>query len=348
MTMRKLSSIAVLVVLAVAAACADSSRLAYGDVNSIIAVMSPELWDEVGEEVYDALEPTIQTVRSEKTFTVTYQDPSGEEWGNLRRFRQLLLVGSGDEAWMADALKKTEEELDGPGMYRAYDVWASGQQATIVLTPEGAGADEVRSHLAEINEILDTQYRSYARNRMYMTGADTALADTLMRTARFHLMVPMVYRWSRQDSVFIFRNDNPDPAELIRQVAVSWQSPVPPDMTPEGILDWRGGIAASFGEPQDIDLSNRAAGSFQYRGQDAYQIQATWKNPPELEWPAAGPFITRAVVCLQQDRMYLLDAWLYAPGKEKYEYMIQLETILDSFRCGWTIQEPRFAVMSWA
>ena len=36
----------------------------------------------------------------------------------------------------------------------------------------------------------------------------------------------------------------------------------------------------------------------------------------------------------QQDRMYLLDAWLYAPGKEKYEYMIQLQTILGSFRCG--------------
>jgi hypothetical protein len=32
--------------------------------------------------------------------------------------------------------------------------------------------------------------------------------------------------------------------------------------------------------------------------------------------------------------MYLLDAWLYAPGKQKYEYMIQLQTILDTFRCG--------------
>ena len=41
----------------------------------------------------------------------------------------------------------------------------------------------------------------------------------------------------------------------------------------------------------------------------------------------------RAIVCEDQDRMYLLDAWLYAPGKEKYEYMIQLETILDSFSC---------------
>jgi hypothetical protein len=329
--MRKLA--ALLIPLA-SAACGDSSRLAYGDPNSIIAVMSPELWDEVGDEVYDALEPTIRTVRNEKTFTVTYQDPGGPEWGNLRRFRQLLLIGTGEEPWIEDAVRDIRTEVTGPGLYRAYDVWASGQQTTVVLVPAGEGAAEVRRHLVGINEALDAQYRQFARSRMFMTGADSALADTLMRTARFHLLVPNVYRWSQQDSVFLFRNDNPDPAELIRQIAVTWQSPVPDGLQPEDLLDWRALLSQSYGEPQDVDLSNVDAGQFEYQGHDAYQIQAIWKNPPELDWPAAGPFITRAIVCLQQDRMYLIDAWLYAPGKEKYEYMIQLETILDSFRCG--------------
>ena len=105
-------------------------------------------------------------------------------------------------------------------------------------------------------------------------------------------------------------------------------------MEGEGILEWRAELAGSYGEPQEVDLSNVDAGPFEFRGQPAYEIQAIWKNPPELNWPAAGPFITRAVICAQQNRMYLLDAWLYAPGKEKYEYMIQLETILDTFRCG--------------
>jgi hypothetical protein len=39
------------------------------------------------------------------------------------------------------------------------------------------------------------------------------------------------------------------------------------------------------------------------------------------------------VPCPAQDRLYLLDAWLYAPGKEKYQYMIQLETLLGTFEC---------------
>jgi hypothetical protein len=65
----------------------------------------------------------------------------------------------------------------------------------------------------------------------------------------------------------------------------------------------------------------------------AYELQAVWQNPPSADWPAAGPFIARVVACEEQDRLYLLDAWLYAPGRDKYEYMIQLNTVLDSFRC---------------
>jgi len=32
--------------------------------------------------------------------------------------------------------------------------------------------------------------------------------------------------------------------------------------------------------------------------------------------------------------MYLLDGWLYAPEQDQHEYMVELESILNSFRCG--------------
>jgi len=192
----------------------------------------------------------------------------------------------------------------------------------------------VRAHLPEINQSLDDQFRAYARARMFLSGTDSALADTLARTAGFRLILPEVYRWQHQDSIYVFRNDNPDPAELIRQIAVTWRSPIPASMTYDQVLAWRAEVAQTYGEPQDVDLSQVDTSAFEFQGQPAFQVQALWKNPPQLDWPAAGPFITRTIVCPHQDRLYLLDAWLYAPGKEKYEYMIQLQTILDSFRCG--------------
>ena len=67
---------------------------AWGDRNAIIVATSEEQWAAVGERVESALEATIVTVRSEKTFRVTHQVPTGEGWRNLQRFSQLLLIGA--------------------------------------------------------------------------------------------------------------------------------------------------------------------------------------------------------------------------------------------------------------
>ncbi len=50
----------------------------------------------------------------------------------------------------------------------------------------------------------------------------------------------------------------------------------------------------------------------------ALEVQGVWMSA-DPSWPAGGPFIDRVVPCPAQDRTYLLDAWLYAPGKRKYE-----------------------------
>ncbi|GMV03921.1 MAG: hypothetical protein AMXMBFR53_02030 [Gemmatimonadota bacterium] len=312
----------------------DQTLPAYGDVTSIIAVMAPDVWASVGDDLNRGLEPTVLTVRDERTFTVTYQDPSGPAWRDLRRLRQLLRVGTGDEAWIQPALDALPVPFTDPGLYRAYDVWGSGQQAVIVLSEPGREVETVTAYLPDIHRMLDAQFRQYAVYRMFLTGPDSALADTLVRTAGFSVIVPNVYDWERGDSTYTFRNDNPDPSELIRQVTITWRSASSGGSPETGaVLAWRANLAASYREPQDVDLSMMQTGRVTGPRWEGLQIQALWVNPPAQGWPAAGPFITRWVSCGEQGRTYLLDAWLYAPGKRKYEYMIQLETILDSFRC---------------
>lgn len=331
--MRKLA-FAILISLS-ATACGGKSGGAYGDFTSIIAVMDPSVWEQVSDTMYSALEPSIRTVRTEKTFMVTFQAPNGPHWDNLKHFRQMLVVGTGDEPWIKDVLAKTRKPVDGPGIYTAYDVWARGQQITLILAPKGQEADAIRAHLPEINDALDSQFREYVRNRMFLSGMDSALTDTVARMAHFNILVPEVYTWEHQDSIYTFRNDQPDPAELIRQVTVTWKSPIPTEaLSFDSIMAWRTQVASTYNEPQAVDLTDAEETSPDFKGHPSQQVQAIWKNPPQLDWPAAGPFITQTVTCPQQDRLYLIDAWLYAPGKNKYEYMLQLENILNSFDCG--------------
>jgi hypothetical protein len=307
---------------------------AWGDVNALIVASQPGAWATVQDSVESALEPRVYTVRDEKAFRVTHVDPASGDWGNLSRFVQVVLIGSADEPFVQQALaeRRGEAPLVPPQIVQVYDVWARGQQVTILLVEPGRW-DQSLELMEPLYSLLDEQYRQWARNRMFISGADTALQTSLMAEAGFSLLLPEVYVWEARDSVYRFRNDNPDPSELIREVVVSWRTPIPEEGGREFFLDWRADlVAANYNFPQVVPEDGIMASPGTVGDRDAYQVQGIWENPPG-EFPAAGPFILRAVECPSQNRLYLLDAWLYAPGKDKYEYMLQLETILNSFKC---------------
>ena len=305
--------------------------VAYGEVNSIIVGASAELWEASGQVVTDGLQPTVFTVRDERTFKITHQDPLAPDWGLLQEFRQVLLIGTAEDPWIAEALEtgSREEPPDPPEIFQLYDVWALGQLVTVLLLSPG-GAAEVEAHVDELFALFDGQYRDYVRARMFVSGLDTLLADTLRATGGFALDLPVIYRWSRQDSVFIFRNDNPDPSEFIREVAVAWRSPIPEKLTDADILEWRRSLSREYYADEQVVTEELEPG--RAVSDEVYEIHGIWESPPDA-WPAAGPFLTRTRVCSGQDRLYLLDSWLYAPGRDKYEYMLQLRYILDSFEC---------------
>ena len=308
--------------------------LALGDDNSIIVTAAPELWAEVEEALVGGLERTVFTVRDEKTFTVTWGDYGGEDWVRLRQLRQQLVVGSPEDPWMARALGKVDGPVEPPALAQVEDLWARGQVATLMVVEEGRERAGVMELIPAAAELYDEWFRARAVARMFVTDPDSALARSLAEHDGFWVLVPEVYRHRISDSVHIFRNDNPDPSELIRHFAVAWRSPATPDFGVSELLAWRAEVVDShYAYPQVVDTTHGAWRRVALNGREAHSYQAVWQNPPG-EYPAAGPFVTHTVVCPEQDRRYLIDAWLYAPGRDKYEYMIQLEQIVGSFACG--------------
>lgn len=332
-----IAATALAVGVVVGSATCDTLPLAMGDVHAIVVTASPELWGEVGPAALATLGPTVFTVRDERTFRVSYEEPADEAWAGLRRLRQLLLIGKASDPWMAAPLAEVDEPVAPPQHIQVEEVWGREQLVTLVILEEDTELDEdarvVQQMLPELAAIYDDQFRAWVLARMFVTGRDTALVRTLRDDHGFSLLVPEVYRYSLQDSVHIFRNDNPDPSELIRQISVTWQSPVPEGVGEDELLAWRARVVDRYYDyPQVVNRDVIFAGPAEHRGRQVYRVQAVWQNPPD-SYPAAGPFITRAITCAGQQRMYMIDAWLYAPSRDKYEYMIQLDEILNSFNC---------------
>lgn len=309
---------------------------AQGDVNAFIVGAPTDLWNDVQDVFLGAMEPTIQTVRTEQPFRITQQDPTDPEaWGLLRQFRMVLVLGAQGDPWVDEALKKADEPIPlPPAIIQVDNVWARGQQVSVLLLPDGSEAEAVRQLVPQLHEVLDGQFRRYAMNRMFASGEDTALEDSLMTNHGFSLRLPAVYHYVVQDSVFRFRNDSPSPRELIREIVVSWRSPIPDVLpTADELRSWRDAMTLTYYvDPQVVDTTLASYRSIEADDLTGIEYQAAWVSPPEI-WPGGGPFITRLLRCPNENRLYYVDAWLYAPGKDKYEYMIQLQTLLDSFRC---------------
>ena len=223
-----------------------------------------------------------------------------------------------------------------PGrVFQARDVWARGQTVTATLLRRGRETESWIDALPSVLNAVDMTYREHVLQRMFATSTDTALATDLGRRFGFSLYVPQVYDWVVRDlgggdSLVIVRNDNPDPSELIRSVLVAWRPGVD-SLTRELALEWRAEIDAThYNVPQRIDDTNSSVVSFQWQGYPALEVTGVWQDEAG-GFPAAGPFIVWLVDC--PARTYFVDAWLYSPNRPKYEYMLQLQEILGSFRC---------------
>jgi hypothetical protein len=318
--------------LATLAAC--DKPIAVGEINNVMVAAPDSVWQALDSAVEASLAPRAFTVRDERIFEIGQVDPRAEEWSRLRNVRQVLAIGEPADPWISAAL----EEVDGPvptppALVQARNVWAQNQLVTVLLLPPASSAGAAGPLISEAGTLLVSQLEAYARTRMYVSGVDSVLADSLRRAAGFSLMLPDLYRGREVGpGIHEFRNDNPDPATLIRAIEVASRPNGEVPLTADAAREWRGEVARLATDPPQVtEPALTGTRQLTVDGHPALQIQGVWSNPPG-EWPAAGLFLSRLVQCPQ--RTFLVDAWLYAPGVAKYEYLVQLQTILDSFRCG--------------
>jgi hypothetical protein len=311
----------------------NGSRQAVGTVNSIIVLAPDSVWAAIGDSVLTALEPRIFTVRDERTFEVTQVSPLDPKWQELRGFRQILTVGTAGDGWVQPALRRAAGAGGATGVVQVRDVWARNQTVTAIVVPAGVDGSAVLEYVPAASQAIDSTFRAYAVQRMFLSRPDTLLRDSLRRARGFGILLPNVYTGlSRAPHVSLFQSSTQVGGDLVRSVLVTEREGLV-ELTPESALAWRDSVAAEEYRPALLSVRERLQTQrLEVGGSPAVEVQGVWDGQ-DPSWPMSGPFITRVVQCPAQNRSYLLDAWLYSPGRAKYEYMIQLQTILNTFEC---------------
>jgi hypothetical protein len=306
---------------------AGRSRLAYGDVNRIIVVAPDELWELVGDSVHHALEPHIFTVRDERTFEVTHVSPADPNYNTLRQFRQVLVIGAPEHSWVAPVLDGHAIEL--PAIVDREDIWARNQVVTALALPADRLVQSTYDELPALFAHFDQRYRSHVQQRMFASQPDTRLRDSLAANAGYSLLLPQLYRVEPRDGIDLYRTTSEMGAQVMRTITVVSRPGTAP-VTPDELMSWRDSLAGVTYDPPHQTLRERYEPRTPTVG--TTEVQGSWSTAVD-GWPFGGPFVARAYSCPAQDRTYLIDAWVYAPGRPKYEYIIQFEILLDTFAC---------------
>ena len=63
------------------------------------------------------------------------------------------------------------------------------------------------------------------------------------------------------------------------------------------------------------------------KGHFTREMRGVWEMSRDY---MGGPFVTYLILSKDQRTVYFIDAWIYAPGKEKRDYMQRLEHIVSS------------------
>lgn len=341
-----------LLTLALAPACGRGPS--YGSDNAIIAVVDSALRDSVEPILRASLEREVQTTRAEPIFELTFTTP--ETIGEFRRWKRLVVVEPGDDAVLLPDLVDTP--LRGPLAAEVEDEWANGQTIYVLAAPTAeATVRLVRSSVDSLFGVIHERFVEHHVERMWASEPDSALAERLRDELGFSILVPQVYvpaGASAPADSRVWYNEDPR-----RIVSVHWLGR-PAELTADTVLAVRrawgrdlfpgDSVAGSLGAPVDAGASRPApdatttgvstdtdtiasgppliVGRTTLDGAPAIRIQGVWTNPSDV---SSGVFVTYGAIC--GERMVVLDGNLYAPDRNKYPYVIQLDRIFQTFRC---------------
>lgn len=344
MTLHRLWHVATLATLTASVACGKGPS--YGSPNAIIAVVDPAIRDTVEPILRASLEREARTTRAEKIFELTVTTPT--EIGDFEKWRRLIVVEPYGEGSLVNDL--VDPPGRGPVVEEVHDAWARDQTIWVLAAGDPASTVELaRAKGDSLYRVIHERFVAWQVDRMWASGRDSALYRAMVDTLGFGIVLPRVYEeapGSAPESARVFFNRDPR-----RVVSVSW-SPRPAGITPDTVLALRRALAeVAFpdqriagaeeggGSPPDTAEATTPAdtarpdGSPRVRrttldGRPAVRVQGVWR---EVDGTSAGVFLAYGVGC--GDRLVLLDGDLFAPDRDKYPYVIQLERIFHTFHC---------------
>jgi hypothetical protein len=329
---------------------------ATGKPGDIILVMDSVQWNgALGSEVRKIFRATVPGLpQDEPMFNLIWVHPSRLRL--LTQIRNLIYVFTldqntpGSRALRKDFTPETLEQIKSDTSFYRFsrqDEYAKGQE---VLYLFGDTEQNLIHHLRIDGQNLIDHFNKIERERieanMFKTKATQGVASFLKKEQGVELRVPIGFVLADKQDDFIWLRQIESNRD--RDIFITWKPYTSEyQLLPDSVIEWRDAVAKKYlyedpenpisylvTERENFDVS---AKQVMLNKHFAMQIRALWRTNNAT---MGGPYVGYALVDQPKGRLYYIEGFVYAPGKDKRELMRELDAILWTFKTSGDLASP--------
>jgi len=321
---------------------------ATGKSGDVILVMDSVQWKgELGKEVRKIFQASIPGLpQDEPMFNLIWVHPSRLRL--LTQIRNLVYVftldqtTAGSKALRKDFTPETLEKIKADTSFYRFsrkDEYAKGQEVMYLF---GDTEQNLIRHLRMDKQNIIDHFNDVERQRLeanlFGTRSTLGVATFLKKEHNIELHVPIGYVLADKTNDFIWLRQIE--ANRDKDIFITWKPYTSEyQLLPDSIVEWRDEVAKRylFEDPENpISYLITETENFPISAKQvmlnkhfAMEIRALWKTNTQS---MGGPYIGYALVDQPKARLYYIEGFTYAPGKDKREIVRELETILWTFK----------------
>ncbi len=329
------SAVVAIVLLLTLSACGTVERpskpSASGRAGELLAVMEPRLWDgKVGDTFQEVFRAAIPTLNQPEPLFNTIFIPRREFSKIFETHRHIFFID-------------LDASLSSPSIEITRDVWAYPQLVVRVTAPDEETAVRILRNNAEtfydrfiaVEYLrLENAYRRMLQHTSHRAVKDAFGIDMAIPEGYFVAVEGENFIWLRKtatreefdQAIMIWTLDYTDPAIDFNEDVI-WarrdsitQKYIPGQMP--------GSYMTTYNQPPDMKL-RPVFREVDFNGKYAIEARSLWRLHGDF---MGGPFVTYTFVDENTNRLFMMDGWIFAPGRSKRDFLRQVEAIIWSTR----------------
>jgi len=323
----------------------QSKPSALGVMNEIVVICDEVLWEgDTGDSLmYYYASPYPIMPAPEPLFDIRHFTTEQLQAESLRKELRtyVILADLSDKDSPTTLMVKTdlgEENIrkfnDDPNKFSTtgMDKWARGQLIVYIL---GNGKDDLARNIIRAFPRISKRIREHDEPQLsaqtYMNGSSTELTNLVAKEFGIQMKVPGDFKVAVNSKNFLWiRKDN---REVTASIAIkSFPYKDKSQLQLAGLIDMRDRLGvlvegSSVGSFMHTNAVNLPVYTYpkEIAGRYAIESRGIWEMTEDY---LGGPFINFAVI--DGERILVIDAFIYAPGKDKRDYIQQLELVVAS------------------